>query len=113
MKTREPNMNEDIKRYPCYLFYNKTLQPIEWLTNTDKYNHYSYHLHHFVRKSIRKNSPEFYRRVEHLQKLILMPAVCNFDLETMGEQAFYKKWGTDKNNLVFNRKLWREGFYDD
>ena len=30
----------------------------------------------------------------------------------MGEDAFYKKWGMDKNNLVFSRKKWREGFYE-
>lgn len=107
-----PNMNDDIKKYPCYLFYNKVIQPVEWITSTESYNHFSYQLNHFIRRSVRKNSPDFYKRVEHLQKLILMPAECNMDLETMGESAFYNKWGMDKNNLVFNRKKWREGFYD-
>ena len=107
-----PTMNEDIQKYPCYLVYNKVIQKVDWIESTESYNHYSYQLHHFIRKSIRKNSPEFYKRVEHLQKLLLIPASMNYDLETMSEQGFFKKWGMDKNNLVFNRLKWREGYYD-
>lgn len=106
-----PTMNDDIQKYPCYMVYNKTLVKADWLKSTEDYNH-NYHLHHFVRKSIRKNSPEFYKRVEHLQKLILMPGQMNIDLEVMGEDSFYKKWGIDKNNLVFSRLKWREGLYE-
>lgn len=105
-------MNEDIKRYPCYLVYNKKIVPADWIVSTESYNHYVYQLNHFIRRSVRKNSPNFYKRVEHLQKLILMPAKMNLDLEVLGEDEFYKKWGMDKNNLVFSRLKWREGFYD-
>lgn len=106
------SMNDDIRKYPCYLLYNRSLQKIDWLQSIESYNHYVYQLHHFIRQSVRKNSPDFYKRVEHLQRLILMPSACNYDLESMGEDAFRKKWGMDKNSLVFNRKKWREGFYD-
>lgn len=105
-------MNDDIQKYPCYLYYNGIMRKIDWLISTESYNHYVYQLHHFIRQSIRKNSPDFYKRVEHLQRLILMPKQMNYDLETMGEANFYKKWGMDKNNLVFSRLKWREGFYD-
>jgi len=107
-----PNMNDDIKKYPCYMVYNLKMTKADWLTSTDSYNHYAYHLHHFVRKTIRKTDPDFYERVEHLQRLILMPAQMNLDLESLGEESFYKKWGMDKNNLVFSRLKWREGYYD-
>lgn len=106
------SMNDDIERYPCYLFHKSTMQRIDWITSIESYNHQEYHLHHFIRQALRKNSPEFYKRVEHLQRLILMPSQCNYDLETMGEASFFKKWGMDKNNVVFNRKKWREGYYD-
>lgn len=105
-------MNEDISKYPRYLFYNKKLVKANWITSTDSYNHFVYQLNHFIRKSVRKNSPEFYKNVEPLQKLILMPAQMNYDLETMGEEEFYKKWGVNKNDLVFSRLKWREGYYD-
>lgn len=106
------SMNEDIAKYPCYLLYNKIIYPAPWITTTESYNHYIYDLHHFIRKSVRKNSPDFYQRVEHLQKLILMPKQINIDLEEMGAESFYKKYGMDKNNLVFSRLKWREGLYD-
>lgn len=105
-------MNDDIKKYPCFLVYNKSIVPANWIESTESYNHFVYQLNHFIRKSLRKNSPEFYKRVEYLQKLILMPSQMNYDLETMGEDKFFKKWGMDKNNLVFSRLKWREGFYD-
>lgn len=108
----QPTMNEDIEKYPCYLVYNGVMQKVDWITSTECYNHYCYHLHHFIRKSIRKNSPDFYKKVEHLQRLILMPSKMNYDLETMGEQKFFEKYGMDKNNLVFSRLKWREGLYD-
>lgn len=109
---KQPTMNEDIKKYPVFMVHNRGLVPAQWIQSTANYNHYVYQLNHFVRKSIRKNNPNFYERVEHLQKLILMPSQMNYDLETMGEDAFFKKWEMDKNKLVFNRKLWRAGYYE-
>lgn len=32
-------------------------------------------------------------------------------LETMGEETFFKRYGVNKNDLVFSRKKWREGYY--
>ena len=40
-----------------------------------------------------------------------MPAQMNYDLETMGEDKFFKVYGVNKNDLVFSRKKWREGYY--
>lgn len=109
---QEPTMNEDIEKYPIFMLYNKEIMPITWIKSTSDYNHYVYQLHHFVRKTIRKNSLSFYKRVEHLQKLILIPSKMNYDLENMGEDTFYNEYGIDKNTLVFSRKKWREGFYE-
>lgn len=109
----EPTMNEDILKYGVYVLdKNGNLIQAKWIYNTAQYDHWKHHLNHFVRKSIRKNSPEFYKRVEHLQKLILMPAQMNYDLETMGEERFYQKWKLNKYDLVFSRLKWREGYYD-
>lgn len=102
------SIKDDLKQYPCYLFRHRKLiklkePPTTW---------YGFQIHHFIRQSIRKNSLDFYKRVEHLQKLILMPAQMNYDLETMGEDKFFKVYGVNKNDLVFSRKKWREGYYD-
>ena len=105
-------MNDDIKKFPVYILYAGRLQDAEWVHDTGTYDHYNWQMHHFIRKSLKKNSPEFYKRVEHLQKLILVPFQMNYDLETMGEKGFFKKWGVNKNDLVFSRLKWREGYYD-
>ena len=102
------SIKQDLKDYPCYIFRLKKLiklkEPPEfWM---------GYQAHHFVRKSIRKNSPEFYKRIEHLQKIIFVPAQMNYDLETMGEVKFFQKYGVNKNDLVFSRRKWREGYYE-
>lgn len=108
------SMNEDISRYPIFLYYpvTKEIIPADYIKETGQYNHAAYQMHHFIRQSVRKNSPEFYARVEHLQKLYLVPAQMNYDLETMGADRFYEKWQQKKDDMVFNRKKWREGYYD-
>ena len=109
---KQPTMNEDIEKYPIFMIYNREIIPIDWIKSTSNYNHYVYQLNHFIRKSVRKNTPDFYSRVEHLQKLILMPAQMNYDLETMGEDTFFKRYGIEKHKLLFNRKLWRANYYE-
>ena len=99
-------IKEDLSKYPCFLFLNGTLRPIP---APESWNG---QIHHFVRQSVRKNSPEFYKRVEHLQKLILMDSKVNYELETMGEDTFKQRYGVNKNDLVFSRKAWRAGYYD-
>lgn len=109
----QPTMNDDIKNYPKFMVYKKQMYKADWITSVESYNHNVYQLNHFIRKSVRKNSPEFYKKVEPLQKLILMPAQMNYDLEIMGEAGFFNKWGMNKNDLVFSRLKWREGYYDE
>ena len=101
-------IKDDIAQYPVYVWERRRLKEIPELTMWST----NYQLHHFIRQSTRKNSPEFYKRVEHLQKLILMPAKMHYDLHSMGEVTFFKKYGIDKNDFLFNRKKWRENYYD-
>lgn len=106
---KQPSIADDLTQYPTFIFRNGKLKrlkipPISWL---------GMQAHHFVRKSIRKNSPEFYKKIEHLQKIIFMSPVTNYDLETMGEVKFFQKYGINKNDLVFSRLKWREGYYDN
>ncbi len=105
-------MNEDLGRYPKFMYYGGVLQSADWINTTDSYDHHNWQVHHFIRQSVRKNSLDFYKRVEHLQKLILVPKQMNYDLETMGEEKFKKTYGVNKDDLVFSRKKWREGYYD-
>lgn len=102
------SIKDDLKKYPKFIFRNRKLVPIENI------EHWSSLLqaHHFIRQSVRKNSLDFYKRVEYLQKIIFVPKQINYDLETMGEIRFFERYGVNKNDLVFSRKAWREGDYD-
>ena len=101
-------IKDDLEKYPKYIFRNRRLIPIEEINQWTSL----LQAHHFVRQSIRKNSPDFYKRVEHLQKIIFVPAQLNYDLETAGDVFIFQKYGVHKNDLVFSRKAWREGYYD-
>ena len=102
-------IKEDLKKYPCFLFEFGTMRPIPapecWSSELQA--------HHFVQKSVEKTNPKFYKRVEHLQKLIFMPARTHYNLHAMGEDTFLKRYGVKKHKLLFNRNQWRMGAYDN
>lgn len=102
-------IKDDLKKYPCFLFEFGTLRPIPTPSSWSQ----ELQCHHFVLKSQEKTNPKFYERVEHLQKLIFMPARVHYNLHAMGEETFFKRYGYDKHKLLFNRKKWREGLYDE
>ena len=109
--------NDDFGKYPCFYFdlFNRTLKPIPAgeLTSVDNYDHAQYHAHHFIEKQIRKNNPEFYARIEHLQKIIIVPAQMNYDASSgMSEERFLQNWGIEKYKIIFSKQAWHAGLYD-
>lgn len=109
--------NADINNYPPFFFdlFSRTLKPIPAgeLTSVDNYDHAQYHAHHFIEKQIRKNNPEFYARIEHLQKIIIVPAQMNYDASSgMSEERFLQNWGIEKYKIIFSKQAWHAGLYD-
>ena len=102
-------IKDDLSKYPCFLYQMGTIRPIPELSCWSQ----DMQCHHFIKQNVRKTNPKFYERVEHLQKLILMPSKMHYDLHAMGEDTFFKRYGIEKHKLLFNRKLWRAGYYDD
>ena len=115
-KQAKYTMADDISKYPILLYYPPTEEviPADYIKETGQYNHAVYQMHHFIPQEIRKNSFEFYQRIEHLQKLILMPIQMHLDVSDFGlsEKPFFQKWKQPKYDMIFNRKKWREGYYD-
>lgn len=101
-------IKEDIAKYPVFVWEQNRLKTIPNL----KHWECNYQLHHFIKQNVRKTNIEFYKRIEHLQKLILMPADMHYDIHAMGEDTFFKRYGVNKDDLLFSRKKWREGYYD-
>ena len=103
------SIKEDLKKYPCFLFEFGTIRPIPTPESWSQ----ELQAHHFIKQNVRKTNPKFYERVEHLQKLILMPARTHYNLHAMGEDTFLNRYGIEKHKLLFNRLKWREGVYDN
>ena len=102
-----PSMNEDIAQYPVYMVNSDGKLKQTRIDSTDDYNHYEFELHHFISQSIRKNNPELYERIVHLQKLILLPKDVHRSVHAGAEYRGLKNW-----ELLFNRRQWRNGVYE-
>lgn len=108
-----PSMNDDLAKYSVWeMAKNGVLYP-SGIKSTEDYNHAYIQAHHFVRKTMRKTNPRDYERFEKYQKIIVLPKKINYDLETMGADTFFKTYGIQKWDLVFDRKKWRSGYYDE
>lgn len=102
-------IQDDISKYPCYVWEQKRLKLIPNL----KYWNNLFQLHHFIKQNVRKTNPDFYSRVEHLQKLLLLPRNMHYDLHAMGSERFKEKYGVNKDDFLFSRTKWREGYYEE
>jgi len=105
------SMSDDLEKYPRFFFDELTREilPESEMENRNPILFLNYQRHHFVEKTIRKNNPAEYKKFEHLQKLIFVPAEMNYDLSSgMSEKLFFEKWGAHKYDLIFNRDRYFE-----
>ena len=101
-------IREDIAKYPVFVWEQERLKPIYNLQHWED----THQLHHFIKQNVRKTNKQLYERIEHLQKLLLLPRDMHYDLHAMGEDTFFKRYGVNKNDFLFSRDKWREGYYD-
>ena len=109
------SMNDDLQKYPRFFFdeLTRSILPEEMMSERNPILFRNYQRHHFVEKTMRKNSPEKYAHIEYLQKMIFVPASMNYDLSSgMSEKKFFEKWGINKYDAVFDHKKWLENYYD-
>lgn len=102
-----PSMNEDIAKYPVYMVNSNGIFKQINIKSIDDYNHFEFELHHFVPQSIRKNNPQLYEKIVHLQKLILLPRDVHHSIHAGKGYKGLENWA-----LLFNRKKWREDVYE-
>lgn len=94
-------IREDLEKYPCFKYFKsgdkvKILEispPSSWC--------FGWQMHHFVeRKKLKK-----YPHLEKHQKLILMPANMNYDIDKrVRPERFKERWGVEINEVVFRGK---------
>lgn len=111
------DFNADLNQYPVFYFdlFDREIKPVEsgMVQSVRDYNHAQVQAHHFIEKQIRANNPEFYARIEYLQKIILVPPQMNYDASSsMSEERFLKNWGIEKYKIIFLKSAWLAGLYD-
>jgi hypothetical protein len=110
-------MNDDIKKYPVYALSQQGLIPIE-ITSVNDYNHQTHQLHHYIRQGAYNGNKEWYDKHGIEQKLILMPNYVHLIVHNsptganVTDEQFLKKFKINRCDLLFNRRKWREGYYD-
>jgi len=107
---RKSTMNEDIKKYPVFIYRNGKLFQTDKIKSTSDYNHYEYNLHHYIPKQSYEKNKSWYEERNIKQKLILMPVsmheqVHNQALCNLCDDDFYGWYKIDRWELVFNRKF--------
>ena len=110
---KDSPMNEDIKKYPIFLLSNGKLRRIYNVKSTDDYNHFILELHHFLGQTIRKNDPEFYKKVEHLQKLIFLKKDTHRGLPNYTDKKCLTETGMNKRDLMFIKDEWKSSYYEE
>lgn len=100
-------MNDDIKKYPVFGLCQEGLVKIE-LESTDDYNHFTHHLHHYIKQQSYKGNKQWFddRGIE--QKLILMPVNVHLQVhlianKNLTDAEFKKKYHIGRWELLFNR----------
>ena len=102
-------MQEDIQQYPVYIFYNNELTPIDWVKDTNSYNHYAWQLHHFIKKGEYARNQKWYDDRGIKQKLILLPIYLHEQVhlqavKNLTDKEFKEQYKISRWELLFNRR---------
>lgn len=104
------SFDDDIRDYGVYAVRpNRQLVKVD-IKSVNDYYHGAYELHHFIPKSIRKLNKELYTRIEHMQKLFLLPK--NIHSQVHGNSEKFDYHGFKWYDLLFSRRKWKEDYYE-
>lgn len=103
------SMNEDIAKYGVFgLTHTGELVRVP-IFSTDDYNHYTHHLHHYIKQQDYKRNREWFEQRGIKQKLILLPIYLHQIIHYQGiknptNKEFKEKYKISRYDLVFNRR---------
>lgn len=105
------SMNEDLKQYPIYaLMTNGLFYKLENVKSTSDYNHFTHHIHHYIKQQEYKRDKQWFDDRGIKQKLFLVPVWLhmiihnNPDGMMMSDSEFEEKFKVSRWDLLFNRK---------
>lgn len=102
-------MNEEIKKFPIYLLNSSgELVRIYSIKSTEDYNHFYFHLHHYIQKQDYYRNQDWYIKNGIEQKLILLRIPIHEQLhynavKNLSEQEFTDKYGIERCQLVYKK----------
>lgn len=103
-------MNEDIAKYGVWgLTHTGELVRVP-VFSTDDYNHYTHHLHHFIKQQDYKRNREWFEQRGIKQKLIILPIWLHLVIhDSPGgihytDEQFKENYKISRWELVFNRR---------
>ena len=103
------SMNEDIAKYGVFgLTHTGELVRVP-VFSTDDYNHYTHHLHHYIKQQDYKRNKEWFDKNAIRQKLIILPIhiheiIHNQGIKNLTDSEFEQKFKISRWDLVFNRR---------
>lgn len=98
-------MNDDIQEFPVYGLSKQGLTRID-IQSTEDYNHYTHHLHHFIKQQEWNRNKQWFEERGIKQKLILMPIWAHNEVHGMqySDAEFKKKFNISRWELLFNKR---------
>ena len=104
------SMNDDLKKYPVYgLMTNGLFYKLDDVKSTSDYNHYTHHLHHYIKQQEYDRDKQWFDDRGIKQKLFLLPInlheqVHNTAIYSLPDKEFELKYKVSRWELLFNRK---------
>jgi len=90
------SMKDDLKKYPIYVYKDGELIR---LNQVNWWNRYEFQMHHYIKEQRQKYKD--FEKIEHLQKLILLPVQMHTDLHNFVSN-FEEKWGIPIKELLYD-----------
>ena len=69
--------------------------------NSAYHNIFELQYHHYIRQQWIRNHKEEFKKVEHLQKLFLIPTEMHNDIHSR-HSKFFQKWGYDLKEFIYD-----------
>lgn len=90
---------KDLFKYPCFMYCNGEFVRI--YPASASHDIFKWQVHHYISQGWVKRNKIAFKKIEHLQKLYILPTQMHIDLHAR-HSKFKQKWGVDINELLYD-----------
>lgn len=104
----KPSMNQDISEFGVHIVTpsGRIFKTIKIQSVAD-YNHYSHHIHHYIKQQQYNKDKKWFIERSIQQKLFLIPSIMHQHLEDpiyrLSDEDFLRKYKISRQRLLFNK----------